>query len=115
MLHNGKNRVEDGIELFEDIRIPETEDMIALALQEGCSFLVMLEPHGRCVLAAVEFDDQADLMADKISKVWADGNLAAEMGAVNRNTLQMPPEFGFSIRGTLAQATAIGDFEAVEF
>jgi hypothetical protein len=55
-------------------------------------------------------------MAGKISEVRADGNLAPEMCAFDRNPLQMPPEFGFSISGAVAQsATVIGDFEAVEF
>jgi hypothetical protein len=53
--------LQDAFEIFEDFVVPEAEDLVAAFLQEAGAGSVDLF----IMLAAVEFDDQAYLGAEK--------------------------------------------------
>lgn len=51
------------------------------------------------MLAAVEFDDEAGLLAEEVGDVRANRRLAAEFGAEQTAAAQVAPEQGFGIGG----------------
>ena len=62
--------------IFEDFIIPEASDAIAFALQEPAPVDFLLRQ--RIMLAAIEFDDQAGFVTDKIRNVAPERHLTAE-------------------------------------
>ena len=62
--------------IFQDFIIPEAYDPIAFALQEPAPVGFLLRQ--RIMLAAIEFDDQAGFVTDKIRNVAPERHLTAE-------------------------------------
>ena len=62
--------------IFQDFIIPEAYDPIAFALQEPAPVGFLLGQ--RIMLAAIEFDDQAGFVTDKIRDVAPERPLTAE-------------------------------------
>ena len=50
------------------------------------------------MLAAVQFDDEPALLTDEICDIGSDGNLSAELEAVELAVAHMPPDDRFRIR-----------------
>ena len=114
LLHNGKYRIQDSLDLIYDLGIPESADMVALAFEIGRALSIITSWRLFRMLAAVELDDETDLMTGEIGEVAPDRNLPPKMRALNRNAPQLFPELGFRIGRIGAQTPAVGDFEAVE-
>src|SRR5438552_2845267 len=64
------------LRIFQDFIIPEAHDPIAFALQEPAP--VGFQLRQRIMLAAIEFDDQAGFVTDKIRNVAPERHLTAE-------------------------------------
>jgi len=62
--------------IFQDFIIPEAYDPIAFALHEPAPVGFLLGQ--RIMLAAIDFDDQAGLVTDKIRDVAPERHLTAE-------------------------------------
>ena len=62
--------------IFQDFIIPEAYDPIAFALQEPAPVRLLLRQ--RIMLAAIEFDDEASFVTDKIRNVAPERHLTAE-------------------------------------
>jgi hypothetical protein len=75
LLHNGKYRIQNSLDLIHDLRIPESNDMVALAFEKGGAFGIVTPCHIFRMLAAVELDNQADLMTGEIREIAPDRNL----------------------------------------
>ena len=55
------------------------------------------------MLAAIDFDNEVFGVANKVSNVTIDANLATEMSTWSRKAMpQMPPKFQFSFRWRVA-------------
>lgn len=67
--------MDDTVEVFGNVRVPEAQNAEALVFQPVGAGLVS----GRVVLAAVDFDDQALAEFDEIDDVKSDRGLATEM------------------------------------
>ena len=78
----GCQRIKDGrrdaIQIAEDFIVPKSKHAIAVFIEKGCSAIVAVT---FTMLAAVRFDDQSLILADKIGNEGADWLLAAEFGA----------------------------------
>jgi hypothetical protein len=61
--------------IFQDLIIPEAYDPISFALQKPAPVGFLLRQ--RIMLAAIEFDDQADFVTDKICNVAPERHLTA--------------------------------------
>ena len=72
-----EDRSGDGILVFEQIVVRESDDAEALTFQKRCSLLVLFPLAG--VGYAIELDDQLFLRAAIVGEVAADGVLAAEL------------------------------------
>lgn len=97
LLHNGKYRIQNSLDLIHDLGIPESNDMIALAFKKGRPLGIVTPCRILRMLAAIKLDNQTDLMTGEISEIAPDRNLAAKMRALNRNAPQLFPELGFRI------------------
>ena len=70
------DHVVHAVGIFQDFIIPEAYDPIALALQEPAPVGFLLGQG--IMLAAIEFDDQAGFVTDKIRNVAPERHLTAE-------------------------------------
>ena len=66
-------------ESFKDLAVPEPENPIAMAIENGCSLSVIY--CGFAMLAAVEFDDQPRGVAGEVGDIAGERRLAAEVVA----------------------------------
>jgi len=98
LLHNGKYRIQNSLDLIHDLSISEANDMVALIFEIGRSFGVITSCRFVCVLAAVELDNQTYLMTGEISKITPDRNLPPKMRPFDWNAPQMLPKLGFRSR-----------------
>ncbi|KEA05448.1 hypothetical protein A6U85_29430 [Agrobacterium sp. 13-626] len=93
LLHNGKYRIQNSLNLIRYLGNPKPGDVIALMF-EKCRALGIITP---CrifrVLAAVEFDNQTYLVAGEISEIAPNRNLASKMRAFDGDAPQMLPSF----------------------
>jgi hypothetical protein len=78
LLHNGKYRIQDSLDLIYDLGIPESDDMVALAFEIGRALSIITSWRVFRMLAAVELDDETNLMTGEIGEVAPDRNLAAK-------------------------------------
>ena len=71
--------VEDVVELRKYIGIPESQNPITLLLQPAVTLIVVIVVR---MLAAVQFDDETSVKANKVGDVVSDRNLAAKLKTV---------------------------------
>jgi hypothetical protein len=84
------------IDIPQDVIIPISQHAITVRLKTPRAFLI-----GRrsLVLAAIDLDDNASRVTNKICDVAADPDLPTEMRAGDRNSMpQVPPELALSVR-----------------
>jgi hypothetical protein len=72
------DRLEHGIQVFEDEVVPEPHHPEALRVQPGRPVLVLRGPDG--MLAPVQLDDQPALKTNEVRDVRADRGLPTELG-----------------------------------
>src|SRR3546814_2803995 len=58
-----------------------------------------------CMLAAIQFDDEAGFFAQEVGNVTADGSLAAEFVVLQPAGAEMVPEALFGFGGVLAEGS----------
>jgi len=94
------DRLMDAGGICQDLRVPKSQNPIALVLQETTSLGF---PRRRAiVLAAVDFQDQPGLVAYKVSNVTTDRHLAAELVPLYLMRAQCLPEPPFRLGHALA-------------
>ena len=76
-LHHCEDRVEHVIDFFEDVFVPEAEDLKPEVAKVAVSFAVIA---ALSMLGAVEFDDQAMPVGEEVHDVAADGFLSPPLG-----------------------------------
>lgn len=89
------------VEILEDVVVPETDRSESLAFEVGRPASILL----RRVLAAVDFDDELPVRAQKIHDVAVDLNLPAELEATELTTSKDTPELPFCVGRVLAQGS----------
>ena len=60
------------------------------------------------MLPAIEFDDNLQLMAGEVRKVWTDGRLAPKVMLLERRLSQMLPELLFGFGRVATQRSSFG-------
>ena len=63
---------------FKDLRVPEPQDIPALAFQPLCAVLVAQLMSRKIMLAAIKLDDQTNVRAGEVGHIGADRMLAAK-------------------------------------
>jgi hypothetical protein len=100
--------LEDGLDVFEDFVVPESQDGVALTrkpfVSDGVVGVVV-------VLAAVGFDDDSGVVADEIGDVASDGVLSSEFHA-ELVSAQVFPEVLFCVGHVVAQFAASGGHDS---
>ena len=91
------------IDVRQHIVVPEPQETIAIGFKPP-------RPHGVTrsfgVLAAVDLNDKLLAVADKVSNVWPDLHLPAEVCPSKLKTVaQMPPQFSLGLCGLTAHLT----------
>jgi hypothetical protein len=76
--------------------IPEPEDLKSLCRKKriACGIIAL----SRCMLAAIEFDDQSSFQANEIDDVTPDGVLPLEFVSVQTAIANLLPEFSLGVR-----------------
>jgi hypothetical protein len=69
---------EDGIEIFEDLVIPEAHYPISPRIQPGCPHLILLPLSS--MLTAIQLDNQSMLRAEEVNDVKSDWHLPPKLG-----------------------------------
>jgi hypothetical protein len=100
--------LEDGLDIFENFVVPESQDGVALAREPFVSNDVVGVVE---VLAAVGFDDDSGVVADKIWDVTSDGVLSSEFHA-ELVSAQVFPEVLFGVGHVVAQFAASGGHDS---
>ncbi len=59
------------------------------------------------MLAAIDFEYQCRLCAEKVSDVWPDRDLAAELGSSQPSVPQREPYFPLCVRLSASQADSV--------
>ncbi len=83
--------------------IPKTQNLIAVALQNGIALRVTQRVICLSVLSAVELDDDTIGVAGEVNDVRPDGRLASEMRLALRPLPQMQPKLPLGIGHMPAQ------------
>lgn len=99
LLHNGKYGVQNSIEFGMDLGVPESDDAVSLALKKTCPFETVSPDSVVGMLAAIQLDDQADLVTCKVREIFPDRDLAPEMRSLYRNTPEVAPKLRLRICG----------------
>jgi hypothetical protein len=86
------NPLKHGMQIAGDLRIPETNDTIALLLEPDLPFVISLGSLIVVVMSAIEFKDQAFGRTEEVHDVRANRCLASEMCTLNRDFFQGTPQ-----------------------
>jgi hypothetical protein len=78
-LKHGQDRIQHRPSLSQNLVIPETKNRITMVVQPSCSAFIS---QGLGMLAAVDFDDQALLTAEKVGEERSEWHLPYELVAV---------------------------------
>jgi hypothetical protein len=97
------NGVENAVQVLGEFGIPEPDDAVALGFEPPGAGFVFGGNLTLRVMAAVEFDEKVGLEAGEVRNIGADGDLAAEMAAVDRDPLQGAPEDLLRLCGVRAE------------
>ena len=84
-----KDAVEDAVQIFIDVSIPESDDAPALRFQIGLAFCVCNTLVFGRMRRAVEFNDEASFIACEVCDEWPDWMLATEAIAMQALALQL--------------------------
>jgi len=114
LLHNGKYSIQNSVEFSMNLGVPKSDVAVSLALKKIRPLEIMSPDSLVGVLAAVQLDDQADLVTCKVSEIFPDRDLAPEMSTLYRNTPEVAPKFRLRVCGACAKPTAVGDLETVK-
>ena len=99
-----KNGLAHAVEIAKHVIVPESYDDPTIRLEDARAFGV---PYFLIhVLTAIEFDDQARLKAGEVGEIAIDGDLAAELEAVQLAIADGGPEPVFGVGGRLSQFTS---------
>ncbi len=82
-------RLQNAIEMVDDIVVPESDDAIAATMQINCTAFV-IQTVG--VLTSVDFDDEPQFVARKIREEGTDRRLSTKMMRLERLMAQMLPK-----------------------
>jgi hypothetical protein len=94
--------LQNTIHILADFVVPKPKHRKSLRFQPNRSLAFVRRR--RCVLAAVELDDQLMLEAGKIHDVLADGGLPTKLCAVKLAAPDAVPEASFDLRLVFSQA-----------
>ncbi len=99
---------EDGLRFLQDLIVPEPHNPKADALQKkrSCRILICLKR----MMPPVEFHDQLGFLADEVSDIWPNGNLAPEFPSIQAAVSQMIPEQLLRIGGIATKVSGKGRF-----
>ena len=78
------DRVENAVDLGEDLAVPEPQNNEALSLQERRADRIMGETLGLAMLLAIQFDDQPVLQASKVCKARTQCDLSTKVSPGQR-------------------------------
>ncbi|KZC18475.1 hypothetical protein RHOFW104R3_36315 [Rhodanobacter denitrificans] len=98
-----QNHPEHAFDIHQCLIVPETQHAVSLGLQIPGAALVV--PDLFRMLAAIQFNDQHGLTANKINDVMIDLMLAAEFVAIQLPVAQMEPKLLLGIGHGLVQTT----------
>jgi len=97
----GENGFADGRAMFEDVRVPEAQDGIALATDKLVADFVSWAVS---MLAAVDFNDKPPFAAGEVDEIGANRQLAREAIAAEFSILQLKPKKSFGLVATLTKS-----------
>ena len=102
-----RNRAEHGVRLRPQQGIPESHDPVASRFKPSISLRIPCRMFGLRVLPAIEFDNNARLVAGEISNVSPDYNLTPELCSESAKLLQSDPEQDFFLCHVLTEALGV--------
>ena len=91
---SGKDNGQYPFRIFEDVGIPEAQNAITLSSKLGVATPV---PYAFTMLAPINFDDQALLLAEKVNHPGTDWHLAAKLPPGEAPVPQVIPEVAFGV------------------
>lgn len=91
-VHGGVNRIQNGFAVVDDVVVPETENLEALAFQPLGPRLIPGCSASQRVVRSVDLDDEARCQAGKISNVRPYRHLTAKVGAGHRQLAKHLPQ-----------------------
>jgi hypothetical protein len=95
------DRFEHGIQLLENLKVPEPHDPKSARLEPGRSHFISINLG--CMLAAIEFDDQSRPEADEIDDIVSNRILLPELLPIRLPLLEMVPEAMLGLRHVLSE------------
>jgi hypothetical protein len=94
------NDLKYAINIFENVVVPKTNDVIARCFEQGGALNVTRTFR---VLSAIKFDHQSPLSTHEVADEFADRHLAGEFKSFELTISQMLPKPAFCIGGIIAQ------------
>src|SRR4051794_14685204 len=91
----------DGIELLEDLIVPESHDPEPLGVQPCRPGVILLRLGG--MLTAIQFEDQFGFEADEIDNVISDGSLPSKFAPVEAIGPEFIPHSSLGVGHGLAE------------
>jgi hypothetical protein len=95
--------VQNALKISHDLFVGKTEDTIAACAQPRVASFVMLFARGEIVGRAIDFNDDARRMRDKVDDVLPDGRLSTKRQSVEVICLKGAPQQRFGARHGLAK------------
>jgi hypothetical protein len=102
-MHCCVDRFHHTFDVLQHLVIPETEHAIAIRLEILGSLGVRRDVVRLIMLPAIDFNDDAILVTGEIRKVRTYRRLSAEIGALDRDASQMPPQLSLRVRHLAAE------------
>ena len=89
--HGSEDRLDDSVEIFGDLVIPESKNAVALFIQIYGAPGIAAKSQTLAMLLTVELHDEPQGMMREIRKIWADRGLPAEMSLRHFDQTQSAP------------------------
>ena len=94
------DRVNDALDIAKHIVVPEPQHAIAFLGQELTASVIGCRV---CMLATINFNDDATFETDKVCDIWADRMLPPESMAIDLTLTKMTPEMSLGVGHVAAE------------